>query len=161
MRGGSILFKLGEKARTLFLFSILLIISNSGFAINACQCRTVTAEYLFINDYDTEFYWDNDPVEEGTYPLEGDSIILKWRDLSFKEGVYNGERVANTPNDGNPFNDYQLPSAIIKFKQGFGRLIRNKTDTGIVVILDSRIVNKSYGPKFLAAIPKCKTEIDD
>jgi ATP-dependent DNA helicase DinG len=60
---------------------------------------------------------------------------------------------------GNPFNDYQLPSAIIKFKQGFGRLIRSKTDTGIVVILDSRVANKSYGAKFLAAIPKCKTEI--
>jgi ATP-dependent DNA helicase DinG len=59
----------------------------------------------------------------------------------------------------NPFFDYQLPSAIIKFKQGFGRLVRRKTDTGIVVILDSRIVNKSYGAKFLAAIPKCKVEI--
>ena len=60
---------------------------------------------------------------------------------------------------GNPFRDYQLPSAIIKFKQGFGRLIRRKTDTGIVVILDARILNKSYGPQFLAAIPKCKIEI--
>ena len=60
---------------------------------------------------------------------------------------------------GNPFNDYQLPSAIIKFKQGFGRLIRSKSDTGIVVILDSRVVNKSYGAKFLAAIPKCKLNI--
>ena len=60
---------------------------------------------------------------------------------------------------GNPFFDYQLPSSIIKFKQGFGRLIRTKSDTGIVVILDSRIVSKSYGKKFLAAIPKCKTNI--
>jgi ATP-dependent DNA helicase DinG len=60
---------------------------------------------------------------------------------------------------GNPFYDYQLPSAIIKFKQGFGRLIRSKTDTGIVVILDSRVVNKRYGRKFLAAIPKCRVEI--
>jgi len=60
---------------------------------------------------------------------------------------------------GNPFYDYQLPSAIIKFKQGFGRLIRSRSDTGIVVILDSRIVSKSYGAKFLAAIPKCKTNI--
>jgi ATP-dependent DNA helicase DinG len=57
---------------------------------------------------------------------------------------------------GSPFNDYQLPSAIIKFKQGFGRLIRSKTDSGIVAVLDSRIVNKSYGKKFLAAIPKCE-----
>jgi len=60
---------------------------------------------------------------------------------------------------GNPFYDYQLPSAIIKFKQGFGRLIRSKTDTGIVVILDNRIVNKPYGQRFLAAIPKCTTKI--
>ena len=60
---------------------------------------------------------------------------------------------------GNPFFDYQLPSAIIKFKQGFGRLIRSRTDTGIVVILDSRILNKTYGKRFLDAIPKCKIEI--
>ncbi len=62
---------------------------------------------------------------------------------------------------GNPFFDYQLPQAIIKFKQGFGRLIRNKTDTGIVVILDSRIVNKPYGEKFLYAIPKCTVNVID
>jgi len=60
---------------------------------------------------------------------------------------------------GNPFFDYQLPSAIIKFKQGFGRLIRSKTDAGIVVVLDSRIIHKRYGQNFLAAIPKCKTQI--
>jgi len=60
---------------------------------------------------------------------------------------------------GNPFNDYQLPSAIIKFKQGFGRLIRSKTDSGIVAVLDSRIASKSYGKKFLAAIPKCEVVI--
>ena len=60
---------------------------------------------------------------------------------------------------GNPFNEYQLPSAIIKFKQGFGRLIRSKDDKGIVVILDSRIVNKRYGAKFLSAIPRCKMQV--
>ncbi len=60
---------------------------------------------------------------------------------------------------GNPFAEYQLPLAIIKFKQGFGRLIRTKTDSGIIVILDSRILSKSYGRNFLSAIPKCKTEI--
>jgi len=60
---------------------------------------------------------------------------------------------------GNPFNDYQLPAAIIKFKQGFGRLIRSKTDSGIVAVLDSRIVSKSYGKRFLAAIPKCEVVI--
>ncbi len=60
---------------------------------------------------------------------------------------------------GNPFFDYQLPSAIIKFKQGFGRLIRSKTDQGIVVILDSRVVHKRYGRHFLESIPRCRLEI--
>ena len=60
---------------------------------------------------------------------------------------------------GNPFMNYQLPAAIIKFKQGFGRLIRSRSDKGIVVVLDCRIVNKRYGSKFLSAIPRCKMEV--
>jgi len=69
-------------------------------------------------------------------------------------------RIEQIRNSGeNPFFKYQLPSAIIKFKQGFGRLIRNKTDSGIVVVLDSRIIRKNYGRDFLAAIPKSKIEI--
>ena len=59
----------------------------------------------------------------------------------------------------NPFFNYQLPMAIIKFKQGFGRLIRSKSDTGMVVVLDSRIVRKMYGKQFIAAIPKCHVEV--
>lgn len=59
----------------------------------------------------------------------------------------------------NPFFSYQLPMAIIKFKQGFGRLIRNKSDEGIVVLLDSRIVKKRYGRRFIEAIPKCPIEV--
>lgn len=61
---------------------------------------------------------------------------------------------------GNPFNDYQLPEAIIKFKQGFGRLIRSKTDSGIVVVLDPRIKTKSYGRIFLGSLPECQVEYD-
>jgi ATP-dependent DNA helicase DinG len=59
---------------------------------------------------------------------------------------------------GNPFNDLSLPEAIIKFKQGFGRLIRSRADTGIVVVLDKRIVSKPYGKQFLAALPPCRVE---
>jgi ATP-dependent DNA helicase DinG len=57
---------------------------------------------------------------------------------------------------GNSFVDYSVPEAIIKLKQGFGRLIRSKTDRGIVVILDSRVVTKRYGRLFLDALPDCK-----
>lgn len=56
---------------------------------------------------------------------------------------------------GNPFMDYQVPEAVIKLKQGFGRLIRSKTDTGIVVILDPRVRTKRYGKVFLESLPVC------
>jgi Rad3-related DNA helicase/REP element-mobilizing transposase RayT len=57
---------------------------------------------------------------------------------------------------GNPFMDYSVPEAVIKLKQGFGRLIRSKTDRGIVVILDSRVKSKRYGKLFLDALPECR-----
>ena len=57
---------------------------------------------------------------------------------------------------GNPFRDYQLPEAVIKLRQGFGRLIRSQRDRGIVVILDPRIQTKSYGRVFLESLPPCK-----
>lgn len=61
---------------------------------------------------------------------------------------------------GNPFHEYQIPEAVIKLKQGFGRLIRTKTDTGLVVILDPRVRTKSYGRLFLESLPECRVEID-
>ena len=54
---------------------------------------------------------------------------------------------------GNPFMDYQVPEAIIKLKQGVGRLIRSRTDTGLVAILDPRIRTKRYGQLFLDSLP--------
>jgi ATP-dependent DNA helicase DinG len=61
---------------------------------------------------------------------------------------------------GNPFPDYQVPQAVIKLKQGFGRLIRTTSDTGFVVILDPRILTKRYGHTFLQALPPCRRFID-
>ncbi|MES2789151.1 MAG: helicase C-terminal domain-containing protein [Planctomycetota bacterium] len=62
---------------------------------------------------------------------------------------------------GNPFMEYQVPEAIIKLKQGFGRLIRTKTDTGIVVILDPRVRTKRYGKMFLDSLPQCQLVLDE
>lgn len=59
---------------------------------------------------------------------------------------------------GNPFNEYQLPEAIIKFKQGFGRLIRSQTDSGMVVVLDPRVYTKPYGRHFIRSLPDCELE---
>lgn len=60
---------------------------------------------------------------------------------------------------GNSFLEYTLPEAVLKFRQGAGRLIRSKTDTGIVSILDSRILRKRYGSVFISSIPRCPVEI--
>lgn len=56
---------------------------------------------------------------------------------------------------GDPFYEMQLPEAAIKFKQGFGRLIRNKKDRGCILCLDSRLINKAYGQYFLKTLPPC------
>jgi ATP-dependent DNA helicase DinG len=61
---------------------------------------------------------------------------------------------------GNPFFDFQVPQAAIKLKQGFGRLIRTKSDRGIVVLFDPRVLTKRYGKVFLDALPECKTFVD-
>jgi ATP-dependent DNA helicase DinG len=61
---------------------------------------------------------------------------------------------------GVPFLDYQVPLAVIKLKQGFGRLIRSRTDTGMVVILDPRVLTKGYGRAFLEALPECRRFVD-
>jgi ATP-dependent DNA helicase DinG len=54
-----------------------------------------------------------------------------------------------------PFNEYYLPEAILKFRQGFGRLIRTQSDRGVVVILDKRVMTKQYGRLFLESLPQC------
>ncbi|MFN0053403.1 MAG: ATP-dependent DNA helicase [Planctomycetales bacterium] len=61
---------------------------------------------------------------------------------------------------GIPFMEYQVPEAVIRLKQGFGRLIRTRTDTGQVVILDPRVRTKRYGQMFLDSLPPCEVVID-
>jgi ATP-dependent DNA helicase DinG len=61
---------------------------------------------------------------------------------------------------GNAFADYQLPEAVLKLKQGFGRLIRTREDTGTVVILDPRVLTKPYGRVFLDSLPPAAVEIE-
>ena len=60
---------------------------------------------------------------------------------------------------GDSFGEFSLPEAVLKFRQGVGRLIRTKADTGIIVVLDNRILTKRYGQAFLDAIPKCPVEV--
>ncbi len=63
----------------------------------------------------------------------------------------------------NPFAEYQVPQAVMMFRQGFGRLIRSREDRGVVAILDPRVVSKPYGRTFLDSLPPCKRtqKVDD
>lgn len=61
---------------------------------------------------------------------------------------------------GNPFMDFQVPEAVLKFRQGIGRLIRTRTDKGMVVVLDPRVISKPYGKLFLEALPDCRVVIE-
>lgn len=54
-----------------------------------------------------------------------------------------------------PFNEYSLPEAILRFRQGFGRLIRTQSDRGVVAVFDKRLLTKKYGRLFLESIPEC------
>jgi ATP-dependent DNA helicase DinG len=60
---------------------------------------------------------------------------------------------------GDAFKEFSLPEAVLKFRQGVGRLIRTRTDRGIVVVLDPRILTKQYGRAFLEALPPCPVEV--
>ncbi len=60
----------------------------------------------------------------------------------------------------NPFYDYQLPQAVLRFKQGFGRLIRSRSDRGVVLVLDRRISTRRYGKMFFGSLPEC-TVLED
>src|SRR3990170_1948733 len=58
-----------------------------------------------------------------------------------------------------PFNEYHLPEAILRFRQGFGRLIRTQSDRGVVAVFDKRLLSKRYGRSFLDSLPDCKVQV--
>ncbi len=60
---------------------------------------------------------------------------------------------------GNAFMEFNLPEAILKFRQGVGRLIRTQDDSGIIAVLDNRVLSKRYGQRFINALPQMDLEI--
>ncbi len=70
-------------------------------------------------------------------------------------------RVRALQDDGrNPFSEFQVPQAVLSLKQGFGRLIRAKTDRGVLALLDTRITRMPYGKIFLGSLPPYRTTHD-
>ncbi len=102
--------------------------------------------------FGTDSFWEGvDVVGEALRCV----IIVK---LPFKvpsEPIIEARTEAISAKGGDPFLDYAIPNAIVKFKQGFGRLIRNKQDRGCILCLDPRLIKKNYGRLFLNSLPHC------
>ncbi len=71
----------------------------------------------------------------------------------YTDPIFEARRELVTARGGNDFYDYSVPCAVLKLRQGFGRLIRSKSDRGVVLITDSRILKKSYGRVFIQSLP--------
>lgn len=84
-------------------------------------------------------------------------VIVKLPFIVPSEPIYQACSEALEREGKDPFNDYAVPQAVIRFKQGFGRLMRKKNDRGCIVCLDHRLVKKNYGKQFLNSLPPCKT----
>ena len=116
--------------------------------------RTDVASVLFA----TESFWEGVDA-----PGEALEVVIICR-LPFRvptEPVLVARTEALRARGGNPFFELALPEAVMKLKQGFGRLMRKRTDRGIVLITDGRIVKKSYGALFLQSLPRTRKCITD
>ncbi len=83
-------------------------------------------------------------------------VIVKLPFVVPSEPIYQAYSEALEREGKDPFNNYAVPQAVIRFKQGFGRLMRKKNDRGCIICLDHRLVKKNYGKQFLNSLPPCK-----
>jgi ATP-dependent DNA helicase DinG len=103
--------------------------------------------------FGTDSFWEGVDVKGDTLQL-----VVMAR-LPFRvptEPVIEARTEQIAARGGDPFTEYTVPEAVIRFKQGFGRLIRSRDDRGCVLILDSRVLNKHYGRRFLASLPPAR-----
>lgn len=113
--------------------------------------RFKTTNYSVL--FGTDSFWEGvDVVGDALRCV----VIVK---LPFRvptEPIIAARTEALTAEGKDPFMEYSVPAAIVKFKQGFGRLIRDRGDRGCIVCLDTRLITKKYGKLFLSSLPPCE-----
>jgi ATP-dependent DNA helicase DinG len=154
------------KGRTLVLFTSYSLLTKTYDKLEIPDLEILRQGNMDSFRLIQEFRENNHSVLFGTYTfwqgidIPGDDlqcvIITKLPFAVPDEPVIEARIEALVREGKNPFYHYQIPQAAILLKQGFGRLIRTKTDRGVVVILDSRIWTKRYGIQFLKSLPQCK-----
>jgi ATP-dependent DNA helicase DinG len=102
----------------------------------------------------TDSFWEGVDAPGDTLRLV---IICRLPFRTPGDPVFEARREAVQKRGGNPFMELSLPQAVMKFKQGFGRLMRRSADHGVVVVLDGRLLKKQYGRLFLHSLPETKT----
>ncbi|MDR1318131.1 MAG: ATP-dependent DNA helicase DinG [Treponema sp.] len=102
----------------------------------------------------TDSFWEGVDAPGDTLRLV---ILCRLPFRSPNDPVFEARRELIQKQGGNPFMDLSLPEAVMKFKQGFGRLMRRSSDHGVVAVLDGRIVKKRYGSFFLKSLPETRT----
>ena len=117
----------------------------------------------FLNDetsclFATDSFWEGIDAPGDTLRLV---IICRLPFRTPGDPVFEARREALEKTGKNPFMELSLPQAVIKFKQGFGRLMRRSADHGIVAVLDGRLLKKTYGQLFLHSLPETKTSFRD
>ncbi|MDR1837100.1 MAG: ATP-dependent DNA helicase DinG [Treponema sp.] len=113
----------------------------------------------FVSDtnsclFATDSFWEGIDAPGDTLRLV---IICRLPFRTPGDPVFEARREAVQKRGGNPFMELSLPHAVMKFKQGFGRLMRKNNDRGVVVVLDGRLLRKSYGQIFLQSLPETRT----
>jgi ATP-dependent DNA helicase DinG len=102
----------------------------------------------------TDSFWEGVDAPGDTLRLV---IICRLPFRTPGDPVFEARSEAVQKNGGNPFMELSLPQAVMKFKQGFGRLMRRSADRGVVAVLDGRILKKQYGQLFRSSLPETRT----
>lgn len=102
----------------------------------------------------TDSFWEGVDAPGDTLRLV---ILCRLPFRTPNDPVFESRREAVAESGGNPFMELSLPEAVMKFKQGFGRLMRRSSDRGVVAVLDGRLIKKRYGAFFLQSLPETRT----
>jgi ATP-dependent DNA helicase DinG len=108
--------------------------------------------------FGTDSFWEGVDAPGETLRLV---IVCRLPFRTLKEPVFEARREFLDKQGRSSFMELSLPDAVMKFKQGFGRLMRNSRDYGIVAVLDGRLLGKHYGKAFLAVLPETKMSFKD
>jgi ATP-dependent DNA helicase DinG len=106
----------------------------------------------------TDSFWEGVDAPGDTLRLV---ILCRLPFRSPSDPVFEARREAVEKRGGSPFMDLSLPEAVMKFKQGFGRLMRRSSDHGVVAVLDGRLIKKRYGTFFLRSLPETRVSFSN